>query len=131
MGADGHLLIVKREEWDKDFFDVDPESLGLWSDVFLGIPVLFSYNDTDGRDNMAYGEHLLSESVRDNYERANYIRNEYGGSYKDFRGQVVTSEQLEKEAKENSEKVEYQYSLRCLEAADWFYAESENHMIWT
>lgn len=52
MGADGHYLMVREQDFRQEFPDVEPSELGLMARSVLGTSALTAYYDTEGRDDL-------------------------------------------------------------------------------
>jgi hypothetical protein len=43
MGADGHIICVKRADWDASCPDVKPEEISLYTGTILGVEAVWGY----------------------------------------------------------------------------------------
>jgi hypothetical protein len=44
MGADGHIVIAKRSDWDAANPEVKPDDIGLYEGVVLGVDACWGYH---------------------------------------------------------------------------------------
>lgn len=60
MGAEGTIVVLKREVWDEKYPGVSPGSLGFYSGHILGVEAVWSY----------YGENTYYEMAPEMYANA-------------------------------------------------------------
>lgn len=141
MGADGHHMMMRREDWDKDFSDVKPEDCGIYPATILGIKALSVYWDTEGRDFGDYGKQGLAENLEGQEKQRQAIQDggtdgvlvvsRYGGPYGSSRDVTLRLDDTEKRIATIEANPDLPYSKRCKEAADWFLANAEDRVVWT
>ena len=49
MGADGHWLLMKREDWERRYPGIRPEEFDIWEVTVLGVDAICRYWDTEGK----------------------------------------------------------------------------------
>lgn len=103
MGADGHIVICKRADFEAANPDVRPEGLGLYTGEVLGVEACWGY----------FGDNLFEPNYLSRYSDNFHAKKIYQPETRDFR--EATPEETE----------------RLLAAADWFDGHAEEHEVWT
>ena len=122
MGADGHWLLLRVEEWERQYPDIPPEDCGLVKVVVLGVHAVAAYSDTNGINDMEYGKQSLASELRGSLSSLKYWQG------KDCAFEAAKYQQAIDRIKQHADLA---YSQRCLEAAEWFLAKAEDHQVWT
>lgn len=105
MGADGHIIICRKEDFKEANPNVEPEELYLYEGEFLGEECCWGYfgDNTDGATYLTpswvWGNHAIPKVGEQNW----------------LTDEIYT----EKRVKEIKEAVE------------WFYDNAESHEVWT
>ena len=151
MGADGHWLLMKREDWDAQYPDLDPNECELGTSTVLGVPAVCKYWDTDGKGDSLYTPLYevvcrYEQSLKTARENAGKVTRYYKpkhavgngtpvGSVGVFGSQAreykIDMDALGAEIAEKKATREYGRSKLFCEAVAWFKANAEDHEVWT
>jgi hypothetical protein len=138
VGADGHWLVIRREEFQAAFPDVKPEDIGIYPVTVLGVEALAGYHDTNGID---FADHanlgLVNRALRSR-DRIDIVRREgMNGAYEraaqsfpSFAARIVEADEVADLARIEAEP-DYPAQLRKYEALRWFQKNAEDHCVWT
>lgn len=124
MGADGHWLLMKREDWK--FPEIKPEDCGIQLVTVLGVEVLAYYWDTDGREDSVFSPMDYLERVE---SRERQLANQQSG--RDV-GHIQTYLEQDIEVAVKVCGADWrERGERAREAHYWFTANAEDHTVWT
>lgn len=109
MGADGHIEIAKRADFEAANPGVRPEWMGLYTGTVLGVEAVWGY----------WG---------DNLDGSNYIEPwlPYGQDSASQIGSIQDGEGVAEFRRPTADEV-----AAILKAAEWFQRNAEEHEVWT
>jgi hypothetical protein len=119
MYTEGLMYIMRRDEWDRMYPDVNPLSIGCRESTVFGVPVLTAYHDDYHiRDDFwslpAPSLALELESLYSSLEDCDSSR---------------TRREIEREIARIERNPDLAHSRQCLEAQRWFQEKAERIQI--
>jgi hypothetical protein len=105
VGADGHIIIAKREDWDKANPGVPPSDIGLYTGTVLGVEACWGY----------WGDNLFEPNYGEEYIGTRYKRVQDPEGKWTWDCYELTPAEVEAAKK----------------ALEWFEGNHEQHEVWT